>query len=72
MEMKEMKKPKKKRTFLVPEDTLAKLQADANIKGKSLNEMLEECINVYRPDVIIKREFRACPIKYGESGRIKK
>lgn len=70
--MSETKKPKKKRTFLLPEETLNKLKIDSEKLGISINECLERCINVFSSHVTIKREFRKCPIKYGESGKVGK
>lgn len=67
----EIKKPKKKRTFLLPENTLNKLKFDSAKLDISINECLERCINIFDPHVTIKREFRKCPIKYGESGKVK-
>ena len=66
------KKPKKKRTFLIPEETLNKLIKDAETLDISINECVERCINIFNPHVTIKREFRKCPIKYGESGKVVK
>jgi hypothetical protein len=69
----QIKKPtKKKRTFLLPEETLNKLKKDSETLGISINECLERCINIFDAHVKIKREFRKCPIKYGESGKVKR
>lgn len=57
-----------KRTFLISKKDLKKIKSDAENLGISLNEVVTNSIQAYKP-IHKKRKFVPCAVKYGQTGK---